>query len=643
MNASMILSFERDINDPLITFCPATLLARGDKNANIIKLTVMDGNAPTDLSGNTAVVLFQRPGDSYVVRCPGSVSGNVISVTLLGDCYIYAGQYYASLILDADGFTRTMLRLAGQIESNGDGPIIDPTGTIPGYEDIARIYAELEASLSRSDDATDSANEAAQNANKKAALANEAAGNANAAADSADEATIRANEASESIEGLTVEASDVSYDQPATATVTDVDGHKRIAFGLRQGVPGPVPKLTFTGETGEPNTDVVITQSGPPEALVVNLKIPQGVPGTGNVSSVDGVISDTGGNVNLSAVRYVAQTLEDEQKVQARKNIGVDGQIYPCTATVLEALGTSDLVNIYNQGYRAVQTTNNETVVTLALAADGSLEWQGCNQDRTNLLDNPDFSNPINQRGLTTYSGSFIYSIDRWVISGTISLQSGGISVSQNGFFLQRMEQLINGEDYTLAVYIGNQLIIGTITYDSASSDAQVAVSSSLGTLYIQNIEENLCQFAVNLVAQSIISMPVLLKGAYTPKTLPPWEKPDYALEMQKCQLFFEVCSKNVLLTCVSTSASIAALRVFIPYSATKLSGAAPTIVAPETITLYFMNRSAINLYNLTTSDFTAYADEHGATGSISVPLETIQQGDIFNLFGGKFQVSRDL
>ena len=539
MNASMILSFERDINDPLITFCPATLLARGDQNANIIKLTVMDGNAPTDLSGNTAVVLFQRPGDSYVVRCPGSVSGNVISVTLLGDCYLYAGQYYASLILNADGFARTMLRLAGHIESNGDGPIIDPTGTIPGYEDIARIYAELEASLGRSDAATDSANAAAQNANEKAALANEAAGNANVAAGNANGATARANEASESIEGLTVEASDVSYDQPATATVTDVDGHKRIAFGLRQGVPGPVPKLTFTGETGEPNTDVVITQSGPPEAPVVKLKIPQGVPGTGNVSTVDGVGSDSGGNVALSAVRYVTQTLEDAQKVQARKNIGVDGQVYPCTASALEALSSSDLVGIYNQGYRAVQATNNETVVTLGLASDGSLAWQGCNQGRTNLLDNPDFSNPINQRGLTTYSGSFIYSIDRWVISGTISLQSGGISVSPNGFFLQRMEPLINGEDYTLAVYVGNQLLVGTVTYDSVSSDTQVAVSNSLGTLYIQNIEGNLCQFVVNTVAQSIISMPVLLKGAYTAKTLPPWTTPDYVMEYMKCLRYY--------------------------------------------------------------------------------------------------------
>ena len=210
-------------------------------------------------------------GDPSVVRCPGSVSGNVISVTLLGDCYIYAGQYYASLILDADGFTRTMLRLAGQIESNGDGPIIDPTGTIPGYEDIARIYAELEASLGRSDAATDSANAAAQNANEKAALANEAAGNANVAAGNANGATERANEASESIEGLTVEASDVSYDQPATATVSDVEGHKHIAFGLRQGVPGPVPTLTFTAKTGEPGTDVVVEQSGTPDAPVVGL------------------------------------------------------------------------------------------------------------------------------------------------------------------------------------------------------------------------------------------------------------------------------------------------------------------------------------------------------------------------------------
>ena len=533
MNASMILSFERDINDPLITFCPATLLARGDQNANIIKLTVMDGNAPTDLSGNTAVVLFQRPGDSYVVRCPGSVSGNVISVTLLGDCYLYAGQYYASLILDANGFTRTMLRLAGQIESNGDGPIIDPTGTIPGYEDIARIYADLEASLGRSDAATYSANAAAQNANEKAALANEAAGNANAAADSADEATIRANEASESIEGLTVEASDVSYDQPATATVTDVDGHKRIAFGLRQGVPGAVPNITFTGETGEPNTDVVITQSGPPETPIVKLKIPQGVPGNGNVSTVDGVGSDAGGNVALSAVRYVAQTLEDDQKVRVRKNIGVDGQVYPCTASALEALSSSDLVGIYNQGYRAVQATNNETVVTLGLAADGSLSWQGSNHPRGNLLDNPDFS--VAQAGYGGLHGTQQYAADRWkMISGATVLPGSGGGIVLSGNIQQVLSNYsdIIGEQYTIfALFENNGLYVSTGTVPGSGTGLNKGDAN--GGIYVSASSQAITIYANT---QDTLLFAGMISGNYTPKTLPLWEEPDYAAELVKCR-----------------------------------------------------------------------------------------------------------
>lgn len=543
MNASMILSFERDINDPLITFCPATLLARGDQNANIIKLTVMDGNAPTDLSGNTAVVLFQRPGDSYVVRCPGSVSGNVISVTLLGDCYLYAGQYYASLILDADGFTRTMLRLAGQIESNGDGPIIDPTGTIPGYEDIARIYAELEASLGRSDAATDSANAAAQNANEKAALASEAAGNANVAAGNANGATARANEASESIEGLTVEASDVSYDQPATATVTDVDGHKRIAFGLRQGVPGPVPKLTFTGETGEPDTDVVITQSGPPEAPVVNLKIPQGVPGNGDVSTVDGVGSDAGGNVALSAVRYVAQTLEDDQKVQVRKNIGVDGQVYPCTASALEAMNTADLVGIYNRGYRAVQATNNETVVTLGLAADGSLSWQGCNQDRTNLLDNPNFS--VAQAGYGGTHGTQVYAADRWKGSGTGATfavgSGGGLSITC-GTGAAECSQVVAdppavGAYFSFVVVSGNTTVIASGVWTGTAQDATATSGALTASVNAGSVQISVASGSVT------VDYCMLLIGSYTPKTLPPWEDIDSVVNLIRCRDYYRPLS----------------------------------------------------------------------------------------------------
>lgn len=331
MSVAMKLAYKRDINDPLVTFCPETLLMRGDREANVIELTVMDGSSPADLSGYTVVVMFQRPGDSDKIRCPGSISGNVISVPLLADCYAYSGQYYASLILNASGFTRTMLRLAGQVENNGDGPVIDPTGTIPGYEDIARIYAELEASLEESESATSSANAAAQNANREAEAANLAASNANNKAGVADAAAENANAAAELIENMTVSATDVAYDQNATATVTDVNGHKHIAFGLRQGIPGDVPTITFSVETGEPGTNVQVEQSGAPDAPTVTLTIPRGDPGEGAVSSVDGLMPGIGGDVALGAVRYVSQTLEDLQKQQARENIG--------------ALGSDDVAN----------------------------------------------------------------------------------------------------------------------------------------------------------------------------------------------------------------------------------------------------------------------------------------------------------
>lgn len=566
MNASMILSFERDINDPLITFCPATLLARGDQNANIIKLTVMDGNAPADLSGNTAVVLFQRPGDSYVVRCPGSVSGNVISVTLLGDCYLYAGQYYASLILDADGFTRTMLRLAGHIESNGDGPVIDPTGTIPGYEDIARIYAELEEALQQAETAISGANAAAQNANEKAAIADTAAGNANTAAGNANAGAGRANEAAGSIEGLTVEASDVAYNKPATATVTDVDGHKHIAFGLRQGVPGAVPSITFTGETGEPNTDVVITQSGPPEAPVVNLKIPQGVPGTGDVSTVDGVASDSGGNVALSAVRYVAQTLEDEQKVQARKNIGVDGQVYPCTTQALEAMSQEQQAELYTQGYRAVQATNNETVVTLALAADGALSWQGCNEDTANLLDNPNFA--IAQAGYGGMHGSQIYAADRWMGLNTASAQyaDGMVNLTDDGTgncaVVQAMDSGEGGE-FTVNADItppsGGKWQIVVFNLETgmpviiSSSNGDETKTPILNVTVPPNIKiwVGLYPTVGTPNGMGIVGNARLLRGSYTPKTLPPWETTKYADSYLECSRYFNI---ENLYTCITNS-----------------------------------------------------------------------------------------
>lgn len=540
MSVAMKLAYKQDIKDPLVTQAPVTLLMQGDNQANVIELTLMDGATPASLDGYTATVYLQR-ADGVRVRCPGSVSGNVATVPLQAECYSVPGQYAAIMKLSGPNELRTVLRLAGYVESDGQGAIIDPSGSIPSYEDLERIVQELEEALQQAENATSGANAAARNANTAAGAANTAASTANTAAGNANAATTRANEAAASIEGLTVEASDVAYNQPATATVTDVDGHKRIAFGLRQGVPGPVPKLTFTGETGEPNTDVVITQSGPPEAPVVNLKIPQGVPGTGNVSSVDGVVSDTGGNVNLSAVRYMTQTLEDAQKVQARKNIGVDGQVYTCTAQALEEMSQEQQAQLFSQGYRAIKTENNGAVVLLGLASDGSLEWLGCNQPRGSLLDNGDFA--IAQAGYGGMHGTATYVADRWKNLypqyGAASISDGALIISGTGCYVgQALENAneLNGRWITFAANVDGVDVAGSLQLDTTQA-YQLFVNME-PNLYLQTVGSTFC-IRSGADTQKTVKNIRVLYGSYTPKTLPPFEAPKYTSELLECLRYY--------------------------------------------------------------------------------------------------------
>lgn len=299
MSVAMKLSYKQDIKDPLVTQAPVTLLMQGDNQANVIELTLMAGASPASLDGYTATVYLKR-ADGVQVRCPGTVSGNVATVPLQAECYSVPGQYAAIMRLSGPNELRTVLRLAGYVESDGQGVIIDPSGSIPSYEDLERIVQELEEALQQAETATSGANTAAKNANTAAGSANTAASTANTAAGKANDATSRANTAAASIEGMTVEASDVAYNQPATATVTDVDGHKHIAFGLRQGNPGEVPNITFTVQTGAPGTDVVLEQSGTPDAPIVDLTIPRGDTGDGDVNSVNNVSPDANGNVSLT-------------------------------------------------------------------------------------------------------------------------------------------------------------------------------------------------------------------------------------------------------------------------------------------------------------------------------------------------------
>lgn len=85
------------------------------------------------------------------------------------------------------------------------------------------------------------------------------------------------------------------------------------------GATGATPQIKAEAVTGEPGTQVSVTQSGTPENPILSFKIPRGDRGERGAKGAPG---EPGKDAPQEAVLYTAQTLDDAQKAQARENIG---------------------------------------------------------------------------------------------------------------------------------------------------------------------------------------------------------------------------------------------------------------------------------------------------------------------------------
>ena len=216
MSIAMRLKYKVERDAPLVTRMPVTLLMQGDEAANEIVVEMLDGGTPMALDGYSAALYLKRT-DGIKVRCVGTVDGNIVRVTLTAECYSLPGNYIASMVLSDDAEDRTVLRLAGYVESNGDGPVIDPSGTIPSYDDLARAFAELEAAIKEAEKATGNAATEAANAGNAAIKANNAAEAANNAAQAASGAAVEATQAAQEAETKAALADEAAQGAEASA------------------------------------------------------------------------------------------------------------------------------------------------------------------------------------------------------------------------------------------------------------------------------------------------------------------------------------------------------------------------------------------------------------------------------------------
>lgn len=173
-----------------------------------------------------------------------------------------------------------------------------------------------------------------------------------------------------------------------------------------------------------------------------------------------------------------------------------------------------------------------------------------------NLLDNSDFTNPVNQRGVSSVTTTG-YTIDRWYLEHA----GDGISISDDGVTINATNSLIvflqkiNKE-------IRKVLIGKTITVTATDSSGNVGISTCVvpnfgeGVDSVQNTigDTNL---VVNIYTQStddtlsirlfsgLIRSPVtivniaLYEGSYTADTLPPYVPKGYGAELAECLRYY--------------------------------------------------------------------------------------------------------
>lgn len=181
-----------------------------------------------------------------------------------------------------------------------------------------------------------------------------------------------------------------------------------------------------------------------------------------------------------------------------------------------------------------------------------------------NLLDNSDFTQPINQRGKTTYSGAG-YTIDRWSQSNAYSSVTIGnkyvLFKAAGGTAYPRQYIMPNagmyGKTYTAAVCTNGGFVTtvsGVLTEDAVTSETTIASATVVDgvTLRLTKIPSGLFSVRLDITDGNNIALrwAALYEGSYTKDNLPPYQYKGYAAELLECQRYCLVLSQYACFPC---------------------------------------------------------------------------------------------
>lgn len=197
---------------------------------------------------------------------------------------------------------------------------------------------------------------------------------------------------------------------------------------------------------------------------------------------------------------------------------------------------------------QAIDSTNerldqtNTNVSNLSTQNLATLEVAERGRSVHNYFDNSDFTNPVNQRGATTYNSTG-YCIDRWFLtSGSVSIGTSGITLT-GATFGQRVALKTGIYTFEFHLSTGTTLFIN-IQYDGTSSVTQIGGEATTTGAYITatNYSPGIVMFQF-VQSENIVhtaSWAALYDGHYTDSGRPDYVAKGYAAELAACLLQFE-------------------------------------------------------------------------------------------------------